>query len=133
MKGYLLDTDIVVFLFRHKKGIASRLSQLSPKDIYISEVTVAELEYGNYMSGKYKENREILDSFLTCVNVVPFSKGIPLYAKERYRLRMAGQGIEDFDLLIGCTSVAENLTIVTNNVKHYSRIEGIQIENWADK
>lgn len=47
-------------------------------------------------------------------------------------------GIEDFDLLIGCTSVTSNLTMVTsnltmvtNNVKHYSRIEGIKIENWA--
>ena len=40
-------------------------------------------------------------------------------------------GIEDFDLLIGCTSVTNNLTMVTNNVKHYSRIEGIKIENWA--
>lgn len=131
MKGYLLDTDIVVFLFRHKKGIADRLSQLNPKDIYISEVTVAELEYGNHLSGRYEENRLILDAFLACINVVPFSKAISLYAKERYRLKSIGQSIEDFDLLIGCTSVAENLTMVTNNVKHYSRIEGIQIDNWV--
>ncbi len=41
-------------------------------------------------------------------------------------------GIEDFDLLIGCTSVAKNLTMVTNNIKHYSRITGIQIEKWVN-
>ena len=40
-------------------------------------------------------------------------------------------GIEDFDLLIGCTAVAKGLVMVTNNIKHYSRIEGIQIENWV--
>lgn len=131
MKGYLLDTDIVVFLFRNRKGIAKRLSEIDPKLVYISEITVAELEYGNYQSGRYQENREILDLFLSSVNALPVSSAIALYAKERFRLNSLGQNIQDFDLLIGCTSVAEDLVMVTNNVKHFSRIEGIQIENWA--
>ncbi len=131
MKGYLLDTDIVVFLFRNKKGIAKRLASIAPENVYISEVTVAELEYGNYCGGRYEENKVLLNNFLSCINVIPFSEAISLYAKERYRLKSIGMGIEDFDLLIGCTSVTNNLTMVTNNVKHYSRIEGIKIENWA--
>ena len=131
MTGYLLDTDIVVFLFRRQKGIAKRLASVDPSQVYISEVTVAELEYGNYRSGRYEENREMLEHFLSCVNVVPFSEAISLYAKERYRLNSIGMGIEDFDLLIGCTAVAKDLVMVTNNVKHYSRIEGIKIDNWA--
>lgn len=131
MKGYLLDTDIVVFLFRNKKGIAKRLASIAPENVYISEVTVAELEYGNYCGGRYEENKVLLNNFLSCINVIPFSEAISLYAKERYRLKSIGMGIEDFDLLIGCTSVTNNLTMVTNNVKHYSRIEGIKIGNWA--
>ena len=47
MNGYLLDTDIVIFFLRNKKGIAERLAKLSSKELYVSEVTVAELEYGN--------------------------------------------------------------------------------------
>ena len=131
MKGYLLDTDIVIFLFRNKKGIAKRLASVAPEDVYVSEVTVAELEYGNYCGGRYEENKVLLDNFLSCVNVIPFSGAISLYAKERYRLKSIGMGIEDFDLLIGCTSVAKHLTMVTNNINHYSRIEGIKIEDWA--
>jgi len=131
MKGYLLDTDIVVFLFRNQKGIAKRLSSIDPRMVFISEITVAELEYGNYQSGRYNENREMLDSFLSSVNVLPFSLAIPLYAKERFRLNSLGQNIQDFDLLIGCSSVAESLVMVTNNVKHFSRIDGIHIDNWA--
>lgn len=132
MKGYLLDTDIVVYFFRNQKGIAQHLATISPENIYISEVTVAELEYGNYCGGRYEENKELLDRFLSCVNVVPFSAAINIYAKERFRLKSIGMGIEDFDLLIGCTSVAKNLTMVTNNIKHYSRITGIQIEKWGN-
>lgn len=130
MKGYLLDTDIVVFFLRNKKGIAEHLATIEPQNVFVSEVTVAELEYGCRCSGKYEENAQLLSRFLSLVNVVPFSEAISLYAKERHRLRVQGLRIEDFDLLIGCTSVSKGLLMVTNNIKHYSRIEGIQIENW---
>ena len=131
MNGYLLDTDIVVFFLRNKKNIAEHLALLSPNDIFVSEVTVAELEYGNRCSGRYEENKWMVDRFLSSVNIVPFSDAIHLYAEERYRLRMLGQSIEDFDLLIGCTAVSDNLIMVTNNAKHYSRIKDIRIDNWV--
>ena len=131
MNGYLLDTDIVVFFLRNKKNIAEHLTLLSPNDIFVSEVTVAELEYGNRCSGRYEDNKWMVDRFLSSVNIVPFSDAIHLYAEERYRLRMLGQSIEDFDLLIGCTAVSDNLIMVTNNAKHYSRIKDIRIENWV--
>lgn len=131
MNGYLLDTDIVVFFLRNKKNIAEHLALLSPNDIFVSEVTVAELEYGNRCSGRYEENKWMVDRFLSSVNIVPFSDAIHLYAEERYRLRMLGQSIEDFDLLIGCTAVSNNLIMVTNNAKNYSRIKDIRIDNWV--
>lgn len=131
MNGYLLDTDIVVFFLRNKKNIAEHLALLSPNDIFVSEVTVAELEYGNRCSGRYEDNKWMVDRFLSSVNIVPFSDAIHLYAEERYRLRMLGQSIEDFDLLIGCTAVSDNLIMVTNNAKHYSRIKDVRIENWV--
>lgn len=131
MNGYLLDTDIVVFFLRNKKNIAEHLALLSPNDIFVSEVTVPELEYGNRCSGRYEDNKWMVDRFLSSVNIVPFSDAIHLYAEERYRLRMLGQSIEDFDLLIGCTAVSDNLIMVTNNAKHYSRIKDIRIENWV--
>lgn len=131
MNGYLLDTDIVVFFLRNKKSIAEHLALLSPNDVFVSEVTVAELEYGNRCSGRYEENKWMVDRFLSSVNIAPFSDAIHLYAEERYRLRMLGQSIEDFDLLIGCTAVSDNLVMVTNNAKHYSRIKDIRIENWV--
>lgn len=72
MNGYLLDTDIVVFFLRNKKNITEHLALLNPQDIFVSEVTVAELEYGNRCSGRYEENKLIVDRFLSSVNVVPF-------------------------------------------------------------
>ena len=132
MKRYLLDTDIVVFLFRNNRKVYDHIKELSPRQIYISDVTVAELEYGNHCSGRYKENKAMLDKFLLQVNVIAFADAIPLYAKERYRLRMSGLSIMDFDLVIACSSIVNNMIMVTNNVKHFNRVEGIAIENWID-
>ena len=133
MKRYLLDTDIVVFLFRNNRKVYNHIKNLSPHQIYISDVTVAELEYGNHCSGRYEENREMLEDFLSQVNVIPFSDAIPLYAKERYRLRRNGLSIMDFDLIIACTSIVNNMIMVTNNAKHFNRVEGITIENWIEE
>jgi len=55
------------------------------------------------------------------------------YAQEKARLRKQGTPLDDFDLLIGASAVANNLILVTNNVKHFERIEGITIENWAQE
>lgn len=63
MKGYLLDTDIVVFFLCNKKEITEHLSSIDPKEVYVSEVTVAELKYGCHCSGKYKENAQLLNRF----------------------------------------------------------------------
>ena len=58
---------------------------------------------------------------------------IDVYAKEKVCLRNAGKPIEDFDLLIGCAAKAAGLTMVTHNVKHFSHIEGIKIEDWLQE
>ena len=133
MKRYLLDTDIVVFFLRNNRKVYDHIRVLSPQQVFVSDVTVAELEYGNHCSGRYEENKAMLDNFLMQVNVVPFADAIPLYAKERYRLRRSGLSIMDFDLVIACTSIVNNMIMVTNNAKHFKRVEGITIENWLDK
>ena len=56
---------------------------------------------------------------------------IDVYAKEKVRLKNAGKPIEEFDLLIGCAAKAAGLTMVTHNVKHFSHIDGIEIEDWV--
>ena len=133
MKRYLLDTDIVVFFLRNNRKVYDHIKVLSPQQVFVSDVTVAELECGNHCSGRYEENKAMLDNFLMQVNVVPFADAIPLYAKERYRLRRSGLSIMDFDLVIACTSIVNNMVMVTNNAKHFKRVEGITIENWLDK
>ena len=69
---------------------------------------------------------------LTGVKVVPIFHSLNMYAKEKSRLRKAGTPVDEFDILIGVTSVTHNLLImVTNNTDHFTRIKGIVLEDWT--
>lgn len=133
MNRYLLDTSIVAFLFRGKYGIAEQLGKLVPEQCCVSDVTVAELTYGAYHSSRVQYNLEMIRRFTRLVTVVPFASAIEEYGRQKDRLIKNGQMIEDFDLFIGCTAVANNMVMVTDNVKHFSRIDGIEIENWVKR
>ena len=131
MKKYLLDTSIVAFLFRGKYGIGQHLNQLDANQCYVSDVTIAELTYGAYHSDRVQYNLEMIEQFTKIVTVVPFNVAIDEYGRQKSRLVESGQMIEDFDLLIGCTAIACGMVMVTDNTKHYSRMDGIKLENWV--
>ena len=100
----------------------------STDNCFISEITLAELKFGVENSEKPEKNLKALADFLTGVKILPIFHSLDLYAKEKARLRKAGTPIDDFDLLIGVTSVTHNLTMVTNNTDHFKRINGIDLE-----
>ena len=133
MKRYLLDTCICVFLFRNKFGIGEYLSKIGRQQCYISEVSVAELVYGAYKSNRVEENLDMIYRFVSCINIVPFADAIDFYAKEKNRLRSLGTPVEDFDLLIAASARSRNLTLVTDNLKHFQNVEGLKLENWVKR
>ena len=73
----------------------------------------------------------MLENFLTGVKILPIFHSLDLYAKEKARLQKVGTPIDDFDILIGVTSVTHKLIMVTNNTNHFKRINGIKLEDWT--
>jgi len=90
------------------------------KAILFSEITLAELKFGAENSDRQEKNKAVLEGSLSGVQIIPIFHSIDLYAKEKARLRKAGTPIDDFDLLIGVTSVTQNLIMVTNNTSHFT-------------
>ena len=133
MRKYLLDTCIVVFLFCDKYNVAKHLDEVGLENCYISEVTIAELQAGVEKSGNKDFNQRMLDKFVTMVKVVSFSSVIKRYAKEKAATNRQGTPVADFDLLIGCSALENDLVMVTDNVKHFQPIPGIVIENWISR
>ena len=131
MKKYLLDTSICVFLFRNNQDVVKRLNKIGSERCFICDVVLAELRYGAYKSSRTEENLKLIDDFIKEIKVLPFADSIDVYAQEKLRLKNSGKPIEDFDLLIGCAAKSAGLTVVTHNVKHFSHIEGLNIEDWV--
>ena len=106
------------------------------ENCYISEITIAELKYGKVygqLKGGPKYREQPLRQFFDDINVLHIEPYYDIYAKEKARLALAGTPTGDFDLLIGCTAVAEGMVMVTENVKDFQNIKDIQIENWIER
>ena len=115
MKKFLIDTNIAIFYMKGKFDLEAKFEKAAVENCFISEITLAELKFGVEKSEKPGKNKKALDYFLTGLQILPIFHSIDLYAKEKARLQKAGITIDDFDLLIGVTSVTHGLTMVTNN------------------
>lgn len=130
---FLLDTNICIHFFRGNFDLLQKFSEENLKNCAISEITLAELVFGAEKSQHPKRNHQIIDEFSSQIAILPIFDSILLYGKEKARLRNSGIMISDFDLLIGCTAVVNDLTMVTENLKEFERISNIQLENWIQR
>lgn len=132
MKKYLLDTNICIYYLKDKFNIKKRIEEVGLSNCAISELTIAELKFGIENSEKKEKNKETIEEFINSISIIPLISSFDVYAKEKVRLRKQRKIIDEFDLLIGCTAVANNMILVTNNEDHFNRIKDIKIENWID-
>ncbi len=128
---YLLDTNIVIFLFKDRFQIADKIEKVGLENCYISEITVAELKFGAEKSDRPTYHHKIVNEFIQEISVLPIHGFLDLYAKEKARLSKAGMIIHDFDILIGVTAIAHDLILITNNTTHLARLERIVTQDWT--
>ena len=131
MKKYLFDTNICIYYFQGKFSLREKFRKIKKENRFISEITLAELKFGIKNSQSQKKNRETLDNFLTGIQILPIINSLDIYAEEKARLRKQGKPIDDFDLLIGASAIANDMILVTNNESHFQRITSVIIENWT--
>ena len=131
MKKYLVDTNTCIYFIKGKYDLKDKFELAAPENCFISEITLAELKFGVANSEKKEKNQKALDNFLSGMKIVPIYHSLDLYASEKARLRKAGTPVDDFDILIGVTSITHNLIMVTNNSEHFKRLKGIIIEDWT--
>lgn len=128
--SFLIDTDWVI---DHLHGVAyatKRLRELHPRGLGLSVVSAAELWEGAYFSRDPKRSQEALEEFLSGMEILGIDGEIcKRFGQLRGSLRKGGQRIGDFDLLIAATALRHNLTLFTNNRKHFEGIAGLQIES----
>ncbi len=128
----MLDTNVCIFFLQGKYGIKEKIQRIGRKNCCISEITIAELLYGAAYSQSEKHSRDV-EIVLENLTLVPIYDSLPTYAATKAHLRRNGQLIDEFDMLIGSSAVHHGYVMVTENLDHFKRIPGIEIENWVER
>lgn len=131
MPQYLLDTNVCILLLRGNPTVQLRLREAGEANCFISEITVAELYFGAEKSVRSTQEFARTIAFAENAQVLSIASALRSYAQQRWRLQQLGQPLDDFDLLIGTTALANNLVMVTNNTRHFARLQGLPLEDWT--
>ena len=131
MSQYLLDTNICIYFLKGQYSLDAKIDEVGEENCFISEMTVAELKFGIENSKQPEVMRPIVEAFIPKFAIIPIYDSLDIYAKEKARLRKSGIIIDDFDILIGATSVRHKMIMVTKNTAHLGRLENISIEDWT--
>jgi tRNA(fMet)-specific endonuclease VapC len=133
---FMLDTDTCIFLMRGEfPALAARVQSVPLQQQVMSVVTFAELSYGVQASAaaKRKQNQSVLDSLVLHLAVLDWPQDAAKhYAEIRADLKKRGALIGAADLMIAAHARSMGAIVVTNNIKDFERVKGLEVENWTN-
>jgi tRNA(fMet)-specific endonuclease VapC len=129
----MLDTDTSSYIMKRSHAqVLKRLQRVPIADVCISAISKCELMYGVEVSPRRRQDQAALDMYLRHVAVLDYPSEAALdYAVIRADLKKRGNPIGANDLLIAAHARCVGLTLVTNNMREFSRVQGLKFENWA--
>lgn len=129
---FLLDTDTLIYCLKGNQAVVLHLQRHRHDILRISVISLMELYYGAYKSERVAANlakvRRLENAFE--VLAVDFSTA-ETFGMIKASMESQGTPLDDFDLVIAASALASNLTLVTNNEKHFLRVEGLKLQNWT--
>ncbi len=132
MLRYLLDTNIVIYVIKRKPLSALQLFNDNEARMAISSITLAELLHGAEKSNAPVRSLAVVEDFCSRLEVLPYgAKAAQHYGSIRAALERLGQSIGVNDLHIAAHARSEGLTLVSNNLREFERVEALQLDNWA--
>ena len=133
-RRYLLDTNILSELVRHPQGsIVNRITTAGEETVCTSIIVAAELRYGAAKSD-FRKLADRVDLILSAIEILPLETPADReYGKLRHYLAREGMPIGPNDMLIAAQALEADLTVVTANVREFSRVPGLKVENWLAK
>lgn len=129
---FLIDTDILIYSLKGDPVVMDHLNQTSASPKAISVISYGELLYGAHKSSRPIDNLARVRRLGEVLPVIDISPAImDAFGSLKAHLEQDGKRLDDFDLVIAATAITIGYRLVTNNEKHFSRIEGLETENWT--
>lgn len=130
---FLLDTNTVIYILKGRPDVLAHVREHPLDSMNISVLTLLELYYGVHKSKMQAANLAKVRSVESALSVLPLSReAADVYGLQKAILEKQGTPLDDFDLAIAATALVQNLTLVTNDMRHFKRIEGLRLANWAE-
>lgn len=130
---FLLDTDTVIFILKGHPAVIENLRRHRQYPVKISIVTLMELYYGAFKSQRLAGNLAKIKTVEQAVEVIAMGlETAEIFGMLKAQLESQGQRLDDFDLAIAACALTHNLTLVTNNSAHFTRIDGLKLINWCE-
>jgi len=131
MLEFMLDTDTVSWALRAQGAVASRILEHRPSQLCISSITLAELRFGA-AAKRSRKLHLLIETFVSSISTIPFDQtAADRFGPVANALAKKGEPIGTFDTLIAAHALSCGVTLVTNNTKHFSRVTGLKLANWA--
>jgi len=129
---YLLDTNTCIYIMnRRPLAVVRKFREFDIGDVGVSSITVSELYYGVRKSKRQDENLHRLFAFLLPFEVLPYDESAAgVYGGIRADLERRGEIIGPLDMLIAAHALSRELILITNNIREFRRVQGLQLENW---
>jgi len=130
--SYMLDTNTVVFAIKNNINVISAIKTHKNQGLFISAITLSELEHGVCNSLHQEKNRTALTNFLSILNTLPYDeKAAQEYGEIRTCLQKNGNLIGNMDMLIAAHAKSLSMTLVTNNTREFGRVNDLKIQDWS--
>jgi tRNA(fMet)-specific endonuclease VapC len=128
---FALDTNTLIYALKGKGRVRERLQYLDPQDAGVPSIVAYEMEFGTVNSANPAKRRLELNRLFSVITILPFDRQSAARAASlRVDLEKAGMQIGPLDTLIAGTALAHGATLVTHNFREFSRIPGLQVEDW---
>ena len=130
---YLLDSNICIYIAKHNPpSVRDRFLQLEASDLAMSIITYGELCFGAEKSQNPLHTRKIINRLAEVIEVAVLTPEVGIhYGQIRAQLQKTGSMIGNNDLWIAAHALANDWTLVSNNLREFERIEGLALENWV--
>jgi tRNA(fMet)-specific endonuclease VapC len=131
MTGFMLDTDISSYIIKRRPAALVEKFEKHAETLNVSVMTAAELRFGAEKAGRPKLV-ELVEAYLERLAILDWTQEVTgHYARIRSELERSGKPIGNMDLLIASHAVSQGMTLVTNNLKHFSSVPGLKVEVWG--
>ena len=130
--SYLIDTDILIYSKKGNPVVNEWLQKNKNIPMSVSVITLGELIYGAHKSQHPQRSMITVNHIRNIFPIIELDQGIiEVFGNIKAKQEKKGERLADMDLLIAATTLYMNMTLVTNNIKHFSKIDGLSLENWA--